>query len=254
MNIALLGTGRMGRAVEEAALARGHHITLRVDGSASRSGGGVARDALEAVDVAIDFSVGGAVARHVEACAAAGVDVVVGTTGWEPDRERVERAVLEAGIGLVHAPNFSIGVHVFARIVAEAARTLDGLEGAGGHDVALHETHHRHKRDHPSGTARRLADLLVEALRAKTAWSAALPPSGAPAEPDLLQVSVSRVGETPGTHAVVIDGPDDRIELVHEARGRGGFARGAVTAAEWIRGRPGVFTMDDVLSSTRTDP
>ena len=243
MRLALFGYGRMGRAVEAVALERGHEVALRLDGAANPDGAGVTPDALRDVDVAVDFSVGDAVARNVEGAAAQGVDVVVGTTGWEGERERVFRAVEDAGVGLLHAPNFSTGVHLFLRLAALAG---DLAGAAEGYDVHAIDAHHRHKRDHPSGTARRLAELLVERVPGKERWSADLPADG-PIPPDLLHVAVSRLGEEAGSHAVILDGPDDRIEVRHTARGRTGFARGAVVAAEWIRGRRGIHTMDDLL-------
>lgn len=234
----------MGRAVEAAAQERGHRVSARLDGSANRGGSGITAEALAGVDVAVDFSVGEAVAPNVEGAAALGVDVVVGTTGWERDRERVFRAVEAAGTGLIHAPNFSTGVHLFLRLAALAG---DLAAAVDGYDVHVSEIHHRHKRDHPSGTARRLADLLLERLPMKDRWSAQLP-TDEPVDPRALQVAVARVGEEPGTHSVALDGPVDRIQVRHEARGRGGFARGAVLAAEWVRGRAGIHTMDDLLA------
>lgn len=233
----------MGRAVEAVALERGHRVALRLDGSSNAAGSALTAGALEGVDVAVDFSVGEAVATNVERAAAAGVDMVVGTTGWEADRDRVFRAVQDAGTGLVHAPNFSVGVHVFLRLAALAGRLAGAVDG---YDVHVTEAHHRHKRDHPSGTARRLAEILLEHLSGKERWTAELPADG-PVAPEALQVAVSRVGEEPGTHAVGLDGPDDRIEVRHSARSRGGFARGAVMAAEWLRGRRGIHDMDDIL-------
>ncbi len=244
MNIALFGYGRMGRAVEAAAGGRGHDIVLRLTAEENREGRGITPEALEGADVAIDFSVPGAVVDNVRAAAALGIDLVVGTTGWEEERGRVEAAVAEAGTGLLHAPNFSIGVNLFFRLVEEAARLMDSFDDFDPHLV---EAHHRHKVDHPSGTAWKMADLLVENLRSKASWSRDLPPEGA-VDPEVLQVSVVRAGEIAGTHTVGFDGPHDRIELRHEARGRKGFAGGAVLGAEWIRGRRGVFSMADFLA------
>src|SRR5690606_8893138 len=114
------------------------------------------------------------------------------------------------------------------------------------YDVHLAETHHRHKKDHPGGTARALADLLVRELDRKSGWTTALE-EGKPIDPGLLQVAVSRVGEVPGIHSIGFESADDAILLRHEARGRTGFARGAVLGAEWLRGRPGVHTMEDFM-------
>ena len=242
MKIALVGYGRMGHAVEEVALERGHEIVARVDPVLdSRE---VTPESLDDAEVAIEFSVPGAVTRNIGAIAEAGVDAVVGTTGWHSGAmDKAVAAVEAGGIGLIYAPNFSLGVQLFLRLARSAATLVNALEE---YDVHVWEAHHRHKIDHPSGTAIHLADLLIEELDRKGRWSEA-PPGGAP-DAQVLYVASQRVGETPGTHVVGLEGPDDRIELRHEARGRAGFARGAVEAAEWIRGRPGVFTLDDMLA------
>jgi 4-hydroxy-tetrahydrodipicolinate reductase len=242
MRVALLGYGRMGREIEGILLERGHRVALRVAGPAPAREEGT----WEGVEVAIDFSVPEAVLPHVRRCVAEGVSLVVGTTGWAERREKAEALAREGGIGFLHAPNFSLGATLFLRIAAEAARLLDGVEG---YDAAVHEAHHRHKRDHPSGTARRLAEVVVARLGSKRGWTDRLPEGRAP-DAGLLHVSVSRAGEIPGTHALLIEGSDDRIEIRHEARSRAGFARGAVLAAEWIRGRRGVFTLEDLLEPT----
>ncbi|MDZ7780509.1 MAG: 4-hydroxy-tetrahydrodipicolinate reductase [Gemmatimonadota bacterium] len=240
MKIALVGYGRMGHAVEAQARDREHEIVARLGRGEL---GGRARDLAEHLsdaDVAIDFTVGELTPRVIEAAGLAGTDLVVGTTGFGDDaHEAMESA---GGIGIVHGPNFSIGVHVFFRIAGQAARLIDGV---GGYDTHVNEAHHRHKRDHPSGTAWRLADLLVERLGDKTQWR-----SGPPAEqpdPATLYVTSVRAGEIPGSHTVGFDGVHDRIEVTHEARGRDGFASGALRAAEWIHGRDGVFTFTEVI-------
>jgi len=250
MKIALLGTGRMGREVEAVALERGHQIALHLDSSANPGGRGLTLERLGGATVAIDFTTAAAVLPNVRAASELGLDVVVGTTGWDDDRDAVVEVAREAGIGFLHAPNFSLGMLLFMSMVREATRLVDALPD---YDVHLWEAHHRHKVDHPGGTARRLAELVVEGLQRKTGWDAALPPDR-PVEPEQLQVSVIRAGEIPGTHGVGIEGPDDRIELRHEARSRRGFARGAVLAAEWLKGRTGIFSLQDLLDSRLEAP
>ena len=245
MKLVLLGTGRMGREVEAIALERGHTIAARLSGRDNPGGSGLVPEAIGDARMAIDFSVGAAVPANVRRAAALGMSVVVGTTGWEEHRAEVERAVREAGTGLLHAPNFSLGMLLFMRVVEEAARLANRLPEF---DLHLAEAHHRHKVDHPGGTARRIAELLVDRLDRKEGWSTELPP-GAAHPPERLQVAVTRAGEIPGIHTVGIDGPDDRIELRHEARSRRGLASGAVRAAEWLEGRPGVHTLDDLLDT-----
>jgi 4-hydroxy-tetrahydrodipicolinate reductase len=244
MKILVVGTGRMGREVEAIATERGHTVTARLGRAENQEGRGITPDTLSGASVAIDFTTADAVLPTVRAATELGISVVVGTTGWEADRTAVEAVVREAGTGLLHAPNFSLGMLLFMRLVEEAARLVDRVEG---YDAHLWEAHHRHKVDHPGGTARRLADLLVEALGSKDRWQVELP-SGRAVDPRILQVAVHRAGEIPGLHAVALEGPDDRIELRHEARSRRGFARGAVLAAEWLEGRSGIFTLDDLLA------
>ncbi len=242
MKIALAGYGRMGRAVEALARERGDQVILRLDSAGEVSPDAFRDEGEPAVDVAIDFTVPDAVVDNVRAVAGAGVDVVVGTTGWYDRLDEVEELVEEAGTGLVWAPNFSLGVQAFFRIVRKAARLADGLPG---YDAHVGEVHHRHKLDHPSGTARRLAEILVEELSEVEAW-APVPGEGR-IDPGILQVTSVRAGENPGAHSVVFEGEHDRIELAHRARGREGFAAGALEAAAWIVGRRGVFTVDEML-------
>lgn len=242
MKLALFGYGRMGRIVEEVARARGHEVTVILDEDTNPGGAGITEQALAGAKMAIDFSVAAAVPANARRAAQLGVGLVVGTTGWDAEREAVERAVRSAGTGLLTAANFSVGMLVFTRIVQAAARMVNRLDQ---YDVHLWEAHHRHKADHPGGTARALASLLVETLDRKEGWSTALEP-GAPIDPKMLQVSVARVGELAGVHVVGIDGPDDRIELRHEARSRRGFALGAVLGAEWLAGRSGVYALGDM--------
>ena len=228
--------------VEEVARGRGHEITAILDEHSNPGGVWVTDDALAGAKMAIDFSVAAAVPANARRAAERGVSLVVGTTGWDTERESVEHAVRAAGTGLLTAANFSVGMLVFMRIVQGAARMVNQLDE---YDVHLWEAHHRHKADHPGGTARALANLLVEALDQKQAWTTEVQP-GAPIDPKTLHVSVARVGALAGVHGVGIDGPDDRIELRHEARSRRGFALGAVVAAEWLAGRSGVYTLDDM--------
>lgn len=235
MRIALFGYGKMGRAVEKAATPRGHEIALRVDGPTVGD-----PESIAACDVGVDFSIPGAVVRNVRRAAEAGLPLVVGTTGWYEEMDEVRAIVEDAGTGLVWAPNFAVGVQMFFHLAREAARMVDTLEE---YDAHIHETHHRHKLDHPSGTARHLAELWVEGVGRKSAWASGLPEGEI--DPSTLYLTSARVGEVAGTHEIGIDGPDDRIELRHISRTRDGFARGAVLAAEWLVGRSGVFTVED---------
>ena len=243
MKIALMGYGRMGRAVEAVARERGYEVVARLRAADVKDGLGAG--ALGDAELAFEFSVPEAAAANIESAAAAGVDVVAGTTGWYGELERVRSAVEAAGVGLIYAPNFSLGVQAFFRLARLAARLADRLEAW---DVYVLEAHHRHKKDHPSGTAERLAEIVLAESSRKREWRAT--PGSGPIAPDVLQVASIRAGEIPGMHMLGLEGPDDRIEVRHESRGRSAFARGAVTAAEWVRGRRGVYTIDDLLSET----
>lgn len=246
MNVALVGYGRMGRAVETEAVAAGHRVTACFDPNEPSADAATLADALQGADVVVDFSVAEQVAATAAGAAEAGVPLVIGTTGWGEDTLATLRAA-SARVGIVYAANFSVGVHVFLRLARTAGLLVDA---AGGYDVHVHEVHHRHKRDHPSGTARRIADVLVDALSEKGAWLPG-PPEGM-ADPGTLYVTSARAGEVPGIHTVGIEGAHDRIELRHEARGREGFARGAVRAAGWILGRRGLFTFEEVIDDLLT--
>lgn len=237
MKIALVGYGRMGRAVEKAALERGDEIVARLGRDDA-----IDASTLGGAEVAIEFSLPASAPRNLRRLAEAGIDTVSGTTGWDTADAPLNEAVAAAGTGLLVAANFSLGVGFFHRIVREAARLAAGVPD---YDVHLHEAHHRHKLDHPSGTARMLADSVVDLFAGKDRWEES-PPTHRP-EPEVVYLSVARAGEIAGTHVVMFEGPNDRVELRHEARDRGGFAVGAVEAAHWVRGRPGVHTLGDWL-------
>ena len=238
MNIALLGYGKMGHEVESAARAQGHQVVAVIDDAA-----GATRGSLGDAEVAIDFTTPQSALPNILRVSGQGLDLVIGTTGWYNRLDEARVAVEKAGTGLVWSPNFSLGVQMFVRLTRYAGSLVDALDE---YDVAVHEVHHRHKVDHPSGTAIRLADVLVGAVTRKGKWAPG-PPEGAP-DPNVLWVSSARAGEVPGTHVVSVEGPDDGIELRHTARGRSGFARGAVAAAAWVRGRRGFFGIDDMLA------
>ena len=237
MKIALVGHGRMGQEVERLAPTLGAEVVARIDRDDELDAA-----ALRSAEVAIEFTHPGAAADNLIRLAELGIDVACGTTGWHADEPRVRAAVEAAGTGLIVAPNFSVGVGLFTRIVQQAAALVDALEDW---DVALHEAHHRHKADAPSGTARLLAETVLGEVARKQRWSLEL--GSGPIAPEVLQVGVTRAGEIPGTHTVHLEGMHDSIELTHRARDRGGFARGALEAALWLRGRAGMFSLDDWL-------
>ena len=224
LRLALVGMGKMGRAV--AALASERDFTVVATLGRPAQAGAITPAALAGADVAIEFSEPASAADNAMACVAAGCPVVVGTTGWYDRLPEVTAEVARRGGAVVWAPNFSIGVNLFLRLVADAARTMIGAR----FDVHVVETHHAAKKDAPSGTAQALARVLSDGLG-----------RGVP-------VTSVRIGHVPGSHDVVFDAPFEQIRLEHAARDRRVFAEGALVAARWVVGRQGVFTMADVVS------
>lgn len=247
LTLGLLGTGRMGRLVESLALERGHRVGLRLDIHNNEGGTGLTERALAGIDVLIDFSQPGAVLQNVRGAAAHKKNMVLGTTGWDRTpgaAEEARRLVEEAGTGLIFSPNFSLGMRLFRR-VAEAAADLAAADREI--DVWIEEAHHRGKADHPSGTALALAHALLARLPGKERIVTTLP--AGPVAPSDLVVTAARGGSVPGEHRVLLDAAEESIELVHRVRSRSTFALGAVRAAEWVRGRSGFFTLDDMLQA-----
>ncbi|MBP8824751.1 MAG: 4-hydroxy-tetrahydrodipicolinate reductase [Flavobacteriales bacterium] len=236
MKIALYGYGKMGKAVEQAALARDHQVVLRVD---QHNAGTPPSGA----DVAIEFSRPEQALANMRLCMDHQVPVVVGTTGWYDRLEEVKGMVKDRQGSLLWASNFSIGVNLFFKLNRQLAELMRGQLGYTGQ---VEEIHHVHKLDAPSGTAISLAKDLIAANNRYTGWTLQQP-NGPAAAPDQLPIISQRSGEVPGTHVVQWMSDEDRVTITHEAFGRQGFATGAVVAAEWLRGRTGFFTMDDVL-------
>lgn len=244
MKAVICGYGRMGHEVEQALLRRDHEVVARVDpNSAEADYAAPSAASLEGAHVVIEFADGASVLNNARAYAAAGVPAVVGTTGWGAELEAVQNTVAEAGIGYLIGANFSIGANLFMKIATEAARLVNRIPD---YDLLIHEAHHRHKKDSPSGTALTLATKVLERVdRKDTLVTEVLHRA---IEENELQVSSVRGGNIPGTHRLTLDSPADTIEVSHTARNRGGFALGAVMAAEWVRERTGFFTVDDFLS------
>jgi 4-hydroxy-tetrahydrodipicolinate reductase len=217
----LVGQGRMGRLVGSLAAEYGFEVAGAIDSRTAASA------EWPAADVAVDFSVADAVPSTVAKLAARRTPVVIGTTGWQVHDEAVRSAAATAGIGVVAAPNFAIGVNIFLAVVERVGALMAGQPSFG---AWIHESHHAAKRDAPSGTA--LA--MVERLRLQ----------GYPAE---VSIASTRAGSIPGTHILGFDAASETITLTHQARDRAAFARGALLAARWLEGRHGWFSMADVL-------
>ena len=218
----IVGYGRMGRLVESVAPEYGMQVVGRVTSvNAGRP------DAWPDADVAIDFSAAAALAANAERLAARGINLVIGTTGWQAEEPAVRAAVMQYPVGVVAAPNFALGVNLFMAIVARAAELLASRPEYG---AWIHELHHSAKRDAPSGTALGLREAMTRAGYSHP-----------------IDVASTRAGSIPGTHTVGFDSAADTITLTHTARDRTVFARGALEAARWVRGRRGWFSMRDVL-------
>jgi len=221
-SLLVVGRGRMGRLVEALA----HDYGFDVAGAVDLDEAGNAEN-WPFADVAIDFSVADAVPLNLPRLAERGINVVIGTTGWQAEEARLRAEVQQRGIGVVAAPNFAIGVNLFVALVEQAAQLWREQPAFG---AWLHELHHAAKRDAPSGTA-----LALESAMRGAGYT--LP----------LDVTSTRAGSIPGTHTVGFDALAETITLTHTARDRAVFARGALQAAQWLRGRQGWFTMRDVL-------
>jgi len=237
MKIAIVGYGKMGHMIEEAAISRGHEIVSIIDVDNASD---FDSSAFASADVAIEFTAPSAAWGNIQQCWKHGVKVVSGSTGWfAAHREEVEQACRDNGKTLFWTSNYSIGVAVFKVINRRLAQIMNTLPQ---YDVEMEETHHVHKLDHPSGTAIMLADDIVGAIDRKTAWGEDT------TDPTLLRIDNIRRGEVPGIHTVRYDSPHDIITITHEAHNRRGFALGAVMAAEMTAHRSGLLTMDDLTA------
>ena len=227
MKLLLVGYGKMGQLVGELSKHYGCDVVGILDPLSPLHGGGPDDDRWRGVDVAIDFSTAESVVTNVPVLARRGISLVIGTTGWSAHEATLRQVVSEAGTGIVVAPNFATGAVLFDAIVALAAKLFAPQDEFGAY---LHEAHHAAKKDAPSGTA-----ILLKRTMEQSGF----------ARP--VDVSSTRAGFIPGTHDVGFDGPAETITLSHAARDRTAFARGALTAAKWIHGKRGWYTMKDVL-------
>lgn len=231
MKIALLGYGKMGKAIEKIAIDRGHEIVLRKTRQSGFEG-------LEHADVAIDFSIPDAAVSNISVCFATHVPIVCGTTGWLQHFEDMT-ALCKASDGtFIYGSNFSLGVNLFFELNRQLAQLMSKFDQ---YDVHMEEIHHTQKLDSPSGTAITLAqDILPHCGKSK--WVLTNPKAYE------LHIEAKRIEHVPGTHTVIYDSEIDSIEIKHTAHSREGFALGAVLAAEYISDKKGIFTMKDVLS------
>ena len=226
MKIALIGRGAMGKLIERLATEKGHEIGVAIDDADASLSASDLAGKLKGVEVAIDFTTASAVRRNVEACVEAGVSLVEGTTGWNAERDVIQKIVTDGDGSFVFGANFSIGVNLFYRIVDHASELFAKF---AEYETFIEEQHHSRKKDAPSGTALKIKDIVAKHITKD------------------FSVSATRAGNIPGTHRVGFDGPADQILLEHTARSREGFAYGAILAAEWIIGKKGFYEFGAVM-------
>jgi 4-hydroxy-tetrahydrodipicolinate reductase len=236
MNIALIGYGRMGREIEEIAIKRGHMVILKIDIENMHEFNNLN---FNKIDAAIEFTTPATAFANVVKCLEMKKPVVSGTTGWTEHYEQAAEICRNNGTSFIHSSNFSVGVNIVSRL---NSRLASMMKERGEYSVSIKEIHHTRKLDKPSGTAISLADGIVRTHPGYRGWSRSEEKKEAS-----VPVESLREGSVPGTHIIEWDSEIDRIILSHEAKGRKGFALGAVLAAEFISTRKGVFTMEDVL-------
>ncbi len=237
MKAAIIGYGKMGKAIERFLIERGHEVSVTIDAGEEEK---FDTEAFRSSDVAIEFTNPSSAADNVMRSVKAGVPVVCGSTGWYSRKQEVDDCVKAHGSALLAATNFSIGVNVMMELNRRLAAMMSKLPQ---YTPSLSETHHIHKLDHPSGTAITLLEQMMEENSRYDSWSEELKGD------TVIPVECERRGEVPGIHTVTWTSPVDSISITHDARSRDGFALGAVMAAEWLPGRQGIFTITEMLRS-----
>ena len=236
MKIALIGYGKMGKMIEQVALSKGHEISWKIDIDNISD--------LEKVnpwntDVAIEFTTPHSAFNNVCNLLQNGVNVVCGTTGWNEKLPEAQKLANTKGLGFLWTSNFSVGVNIFFKLNEHLAKLMNGVDG---YNPEITEIHHIHKKDAPSGTAITIADGILQNYKSKKGWKLA------PAQNnESLIITAERKGEVPGTHIIKYASAVDYIEITHCANNRQGLANGAVLAAEFVKGKKGIFNMNEVL-------
>lgn len=236
LNIALIGYGKMGKAIEQIAIKRGHSIALKIDIDTAAE---FTRENLQRCDVAIEFTSPHSAVENILTCLDAGIPVVSGSTGWLARWNEVKDRATATNGSMVYASNYSVGVNIFFEVNRFLARLMDAQTD---YDVSMEEIHHTEKKDAPSGTAITLAEQILENLGRKKSWV-----NQQSVSPQELSIMSERIDPAPGTHKIKYSSEVDDIEIIHTAHSRQGFATGAVVAAEFIKGKQGIFSMKDVL-------
>lgn len=236
MKIALIGYGKMGKAIEQIALERGHEISLLID---THNPNDLNKENLQQCQVAIEFTTPESAVHNIKACINAGIAVVSGTTGWLNAKKELEEYCQKNKGTFLYASNFSIGVNIFFELNKKLAALMANQQQ---YQIKVEEIHHTAKKDAPSGTAITLAEQIIAANPEKTKWL-----NENSADKTEVPIISKRIDPAPGTHHVKYSSSIDDIEIIHTAHNRNGFALGAVLAAEFIYDKKGLFTMKDVL-------
>ena len=236
LKIALIGYGKMGKAIETIAIERGHEIVLKIN---SQNIAEFNKENLQKADVAIEFTNPHSAVANIFECLNAGTPLVCGSTGWLDHLPEIRKACEEKYGAFLYASNFSVGVNIFFEVNKKLARLM---ARQSEYDVAIEEIHHTQKKDAPSGTAISLAEQVLQEVASKTKWV-----NHASQQAGELAITSKRIDPAPGTHSVKYSSAVDDIEIIHTAHSRGGFALGAILAAEFIHDKKGMFSMQDVL-------
>lgn len=239
LNLAIVGYGRMGHEVEQVAHKHGHRVICVIDNNTELV---EKKNILRQCDALIDFSVSSAVIPHVELACEIKKPIVIGTTGWYSEVDRVKTLVEMSGIAAVYGSNFSTGMNLFIKALEDASSYFGYFPE---YDCAIIEVHHNQKLDAPSGTALTIAESIIKNFHGKKSVLNGTPKGKI--SPEELQISSVRVGSEIGTHTVMFDSENEKIEFTHTSRGRKAFASGAILAAEWSIGRKGFYQFKDVL-------
>jgi len=235
MKLALIGYGKMGKEIEKIAEKRGHEIVLVIDQDNADL---VSANDLKKADVAIEFTTPVTVLDNIQKCFDADLPIVVGTTGWYDHFEKIKKNCVSNKKSLFYASNFSLGVNLFFKVNKYLAELMNKYPE---YDVCMEEIHHIHKLDKPGGTAITLAEQVISNIDRKNKWS--IDDKNA----DTLFIDDKREGEVPGTHIIKYKSAIDDIEIMHKAHNRQGFALGSVVAAEFLKGKKGIYTMSDII-------
>jgi 4-hydroxy-tetrahydrodipicolinate reductase len=236
MNIALIGYGKMGRAIEEIAINRGHTIVLKINDENLQD---FTRDNMAKADVAIEFTSPHSAYDNIKKILEFAVPVVCGSTGWTERIADINNYCQQQNGSFLYASNFSVGVNIFFELNKKLASLMAPHKE---YNVSMEEIHHTQKKDAPSGTAITLAEQVLDEVKTKTKWI-----NESTGHPDELVIISKREDPAPGTHSIKYSSPIDDIEIIHTAHNRQGFALGAVLAAEFIKGKKGIFSMKEVL-------